>query len=433
MKLHGTMRIANNQLLIGDVSVEQLRAEYGTPLYIIDQKHFTDQANIFLTNFRSDKFQTHISYASKAFSNLFVLGLAKELGLFLDVVSGGELYTALAAGYDPEKISLHGNNKLPEELEMALDNNIGRIIVDHRTEYSVLSALAAQRQRKVKVLLRVNPGIEADTHKYIQTTKEDSKFGMSISDPETYLLLNDMNSDSWLELEGIHCHIGSQILDKNFFFQEAEAMFSFARKLSDDYSIKLKEVNLGGGFGVYYTEADQPFDYAEFLAEYIVEIERIITQLKLAIEIVSIEPGRSLINASGSTLYTVGAVKQPYQGKPFVFVDGGMTDNPRPALYQAKYEACLANRMQDEPTDNYRIAGKCCETGDILIEDVALPKAEPGDLLLIPGTGAYNYAMSSNYNRIPRPAVVFVEDGQSYLAVKRETYEDLIRNDQKYL
>ncbi|HHU52797.1 MAG TPA: diaminopimelate decarboxylase [Clostridiaceae bacterium] len=432
MKLHGTMKIENNQLLIGDVSVEQLRAKYGTPLYIIDQTHFAEQANVFLTNFRSEKFQTHISYASKAFSNLYILGLAKELGLFLDVVSGGELYTALSAGYNPEKISFHGNNKLPEELEMVLANDIGRIIVDHYTEYSLLSALAAEKQKKVKVLLRINPGIEADTHKYIQTTGKDSKFGMSIADPVTYVLLKDMNSDPWLELEGIHCHIGSQILDKEFFFREAAAMFSFARNLLDDYSIIVREINLGGGFGVYYTKEDQPFDYAEFLAEYIVEIERIITELDLTIDTVSIEPGRSLINASGSTLYTVGAVKQPYQGKPFVFVDGGMTDNPRPALYQAKYEACLANRMQDEVTDNYRVAGKCCETGDILIQDIALPQAEPGDLLLIPGTGAYNYAMSSNYNRIPRPAVVFVENGQSHLAVKRETYEDLIRNDQKY-
>ena len=270
------------------------------------------------------------------------------------------------------------------------------------------------------MLLRVNPGIVADTHKYIQTTTEDSKFGMSIVDPETFLLLQDMSSDPWLELEGIHCHIGSQVLNKDFFFQEASIMFSFTRKLLDDYSIKLREVNLGGGFGVYYTEADQPFNYAEFLAEYIVEIEQIIAELNLAIEIVSIEPGRSLINSSGSTLYTVGAVKQSYHGKPFIFVDGGMTDNPRPALYQAEYEACLANRMQEEPTDNYRIAGKCCESGDILIEDVALPQAEPGDLLLIPGTGAYNYAMSSNYNRIPRPAVVFVENGQSRLAVKKK-------------
>ncbi|NLJ70671.1 MAG: diaminopimelate decarboxylase [Clostridiaceae bacterium] len=433
MKLHGTMKIDNNQLLIGGVSVEQLRAEYGTPLYIIDQKHFVDKAKIFLDNFRSKKFQTHISYASKAFSNLYILGLAKELGLFLDVVSGGELYTALKAGYDPEKISLHGNNKLPDELEMALTNNVGKIIVDHRTEYTLLSGLAARKQKKIKVLLRVNPGITADTHAYIQTTKEDSKFGMSISDPATFLLIQDMSSDPWLELEGIHCHIGSQILNKDFFFEEAALMFSFARKLLDDYSIKLSEVNLGGGFGVYYTKADQPFNYAEFLAEYIEKIEELVTKLDLSIKIVSIEPGRSLINSSGSTLYTVGAVKQPYQGKPFVFVDGGMTDNPRPALYQAEYEACLANRMEDEPADNYRIAGKCCETGDILIHDIALPKAEPGDLLLIPGTGAYNYAMSSNYNRIPRPAVVFVEDGQSYLAVKRETYEDLIRNDQAYL
>jgi diaminopimelate decarboxylase len=432
MKLQGTMQIKNNQLLIGGVEVARLRSEYGTPLYIVDQAHFKNKAKLFIDNFRSKRFQTHIYYASKAFSNLYVLGLVRELGLHLDVVSGGELYTAIESGFDPQKISMHGNNKLPEELSMALDHKIGTIIIDHPTEYELLSSIAKQKNQKVRVLLRVNPGIEADTHRYIQTTTEDSKFGMSIFDQQTFELIEKLIADSQLNFAGIHCHIGSQVLNQEFFLQEAEAMLAFAKKLVDQFRINLEEINLGGGFGVYYTAEDQPFSYPDFLENYIERIETTLDKYQLEIEIVSIEPGRSLINSSGSTLYTVGAIKYPQQGIPFVFVDGGMTDNPRPSLYQAKYEAALANRMQDQIVDHYRIAGKCCESGDILIQEIALPEAKPGDLLLIPGTGAYNYAMSSNYNRIPRPAVVFVENGDISLAVQRETYSDLIRNDQRY-
>ncbi|MGI6616789.1 MAG: diaminopimelate decarboxylase [Saccharofermentanales bacterium] len=433
MKLHGTMQIEDNQLYIGGVSVKSLAEAFGTPLYIIDEENLINSAKSFLHYFQSEKFSTVINYAAKAFSNLYIFGLIGELGLSLDVVSEGELYTAIKAGVAPERINLHGNNKLPRELEMALDYRVATIIIDHPTEFSLLSALCRKRRQEINVLLRLNPCIPAATHKYIQTAQKDSKFGMSIADPETYILIQEMNADPYLNLKGVHAHIGSQILDREFFFEEAEVMLSFIHDVKTTLNISLSEVNLGGGFGVYYTANDKSFDLPLFLTEYIKIIENLIDEYDLDIDTVSIEPGRSLINDSGNILYTVGSVKYPLQGRPYVFVDGGMTDNIRPVLYEASYEAGLANRMNDLPDDLYRVAGKCCESGDVLIQEVFLPKPKPGDLLIVPAAGAYTYAMSSNYNRIPKPAVVFVNNGKSALAVKREDYEDLIRNDLPYM
>jgi diaminopimelate decarboxylase len=255
---------------------------------------------------------------------------------------------------------------------------------------------------------------------------------MNTADPDIFALIQKIDADPYLDLKGVHCHIGSQILDKNFFVEEAEAILSFVRQVKTKLNINMSEVNLGGGFGVYYTAEDNPFDLPEFLTEYISVIEKLIEKYDLNINTISIEPGRSLINDSGSILYTVGSVKYPLQGRPYVFIDGGMTDNIRPVLYAAEYEAGLANRMNDQPDDIYRVAGKCCESGDVLIQEVALPRPKTGDLLIVPATGAYTYAMSSNYNRIPKPAVVFVNKGKTALAVKREDYEDLIRNDMPY-
>ncbi|NLZ71117.1 MAG: diaminopimelate decarboxylase [Clostridiaceae bacterium] len=432
MKLHGTMEIKDGQLEIGHIAVKQLAKQFGTPLYIFDEAEFINQSQKFLNSFDSDKFETKVYYAGKTFSNLYIFGLVQKLGLSLDVVSEGELYTALRAGVDTNNIILHGNNKLKRELEMTLDYKIGRIVIDHPVEYHLLSKMCSERQQKTKVLLRINPGIVADTHKYIKTSTEDSKFGMNSADPSTYKLLQEIAKDPYIDLVGVHCHIGSQVLNKKFFFEEAEAMLQFLYNLKKDYNINLTELNLGGGFGVYYTSEDHPFDLEEFLQDYIKVIENKITEYDLQVEKVSIEPGRALINDSGSLLYQIGAVKYPYQGNPYIFVDGGMTDNIRPALYQAKYEACLPEKMNNETAASFKVAGKCCESGDILIEKVDLPMPERDDLLLIPASGAYTFSMSSNYNRLPKPAVVFVNERQAKLAVKREDYADLIRNDLKY-
>lgn len=430
MKLFGTMCIKENELNIGGIGVSELKSKHGTPLYIVDQKGFEDRANLFISNFKSNIFDAKVIYASKAFMNLSIAKLVSKLGLYIDVVSGGELYTALKAGFDPNKIYFHGNNKLYDEIFMAVQNGVGTFVVDNEYEYEMLCGISSECETVARVILRVNPGIEAHTHEYIQTTKNDSKFGLSIFDEKTMDFIIKMSSDPNIDFAGIHCHVGSQVFDEDTFFKEADAMIEYAKDIEDAAQLRIKEINLGGGFGVYYTNDDNPFELGSFLKRYIEHIESKLSELKLSPESISIEPGRSLINSYGSTLYTVGAVKKTMAGLPYVFVDGGMTDNPRPSLYQAKYEAVIANRMDAHNLDSYRIAGKCCETGDILIKDASLAEPKPGDLLLVSSTGAYNYSMSSNYNRIPRPEVVFVKDGVSKTAVKRETYEDLIRNDE---
>lgn len=429
MKLLGTMDVKDGELVIGGVRVSDLKEDYKTPLYIFDEEDFESRVNTFSNNFKSNNFKTNIIYASKAFTNLYIAKKVYDMGLCIDVVSGGELYTAIRAGVRADKIYFHGNNKLYEEIKYAAENNIGTFVIDNEYEYEILSKLSDSNS-KMRVLLRVNPGIEAHTHEYIQTTKDDSKFGMSVFSKDTMEFIKKIVEDDNFDFAGIHCHIGSQVFEKDSFFKEADEMIDYAKKIEDKLNIVIKEINLGGGFGVYYTSEDNPFDLGEFLREYIKYIEAKLESSKLNPEIISIEPGRSLVNSSGSTLYTIGAIKKTSAGLPYVFVDGGMTDNPRPSLYQAKYDAAVANKMNSESKDNYRVAGKCCESGDILIKDVALSDPKPGDLLIIPSTGAYSYSMSSNYNRIERPAVVTVKDGKSKVIVKRESYEDLVRNDE---
>lgn len=427
------MTINDGILAIGGCSVQQLAEKFQTPLYVIDQADLKARIQLFLDHFQSKTLSTHIIYASKTFMNLYIAGLVHEMNLYADAVSGGEIYTLLKGGVNPSKIYFHGNNKSEYEISYAIEKGVGTFVVDNDDEFDRIQKIATEKNKTARILLRVNPGIEAETHKYIQTTKEDSKFGMNTTDPRTQDFVKKANQTSHIHFAGIHCHIGSQVMKPKFFFEEAEAMIKFARTLEETCGVEIEEINLGGGFGVYYTEEDQPFEYDEFLKQYIERVESLILTYHLHhVKTISIEPGRSIINDSGSMLYRVGGVKHPTAGLPFIFVDGGMSDNPRPALYEAKYEAAIANKMGKPIHENYRVAGKLCETGDVLIQSVALPKAEVGDLLVIPRSGAYTYSMSSNYNRVERPAVVFVEDGEAHLAVKRETYEDLTRNDLPY-
>ncbi len=432
MRLRGSMKNQGGNLEIGGLSVQELKEVYQTPLYIIDQEYLKETIHLFLENFKSSEFNTEIIYASKAHIHLYMAGLVTDLGLHLDVVSGGELYTALQAGVNPGVIHFHGNNKLPHELQMAVEEGVGRIIIDNAYEYHLLREIAGERNKKVAVTLRVNPSIEADTHKYIQTTTEDSKFGMNTKSQATLDLIKELDADANLDFQGFHCHIGSQITDGRYFFEEAEAMIAFVKEIEEKLQISTSHLNLGGGFGVAHTEDAETLELALFLRKYIQEIEKLLRTYELDLETVSIEPGRSLINPSGSTLYTVGGIKEIEEGLPYVFVDGGMNDNPRVSLYEAEYETVLANKLEETPEQDYRVAGKLCESGDVLVDKVRLAETEPGDLLLMPDTGAYTYSMASNYNRVERPAVVFVEDGESYLAVKRESYDDLLRNDVPY-
>lgn len=430
MKLFGTMYVNDEGMLeIGGMSVKSLKEQFGTPLYIVDEEYLRETCRLFTENFKSDQLETEIIYASKAFLNIGMAKLIDEEGLSMDVVSGGELYTAIKAGFPTEKIYMHGNNKTTDELQLAIDNKVGTIVLDNKQEVERLENLLKINDSKMSVMLRVNPGIDAHTHEYIQTSKMDSKFGESIFDKEIYDLTKYLSDSDVLEFKGFHSHIGSQIFERESFIQAAIAMIDFLKDIKDKTDVSTTHLNLGGGFGVYYTEEDSPMDLASFLKDLTKEINKKLEECNLKNIKILIEPGRSIISNAGSTLYEIGGTKSTFGGKDYIFIDGGMGDNPRPALYQSKYEGAIANKMKDSPSHKYTIAGKCCESGDIIIKDILLPEADAGDLFLVSSTGAYNYSMSSNYNRIPRPAVVFVKEGKGRVVVKRESYDDLIRND----
>ena len=429
MRLFDGMTVKNGELNISGVGVSELKAQYGTPLYVYDENMLVNQCRTFINNFKSSRFKTEVLYASKAFSCLEVLRIASREGLGVDVVSLGEIHTAYKAGYDMKRAYFHGNNKTREELQYALEVGVGTIVIDNDYEYEMINEIVRESGNTVDVLLRINTGIDAHTHEYIKTAKDDSKFGYSVYDETIYDLIADINNQSNLNFVGFHSHIGSQIFEKTSFFEAVKVVMEFTKKVQERLGLTISVLNLGGGFGVYYTEEDRPFELVEFLREYIEVVERESDNFGLDLTKVVIEPGRSLTCNAGSTLYSVGGVKKTFAGREYVFVDGGMADNPRYALYKAKYEAMLANKMDQEADTTYTVAGKCCESGDMLVMDTKLPKAEQGDLLLVSSTGAYNYSMSSNYNRLPKLPVVFVKDGTSRLVVKGETLEDLIRQD----
>lgn len=426
MKLFGNLNIEGNNLKINGVTMTELKEKFGTPLYIIDENDFINKCRIFKENFDIEGINTKVLYASKALLNTHIARIVNDEGLGFDVVSGGEIYTLLKSGIGLENTYFHGNNKLYDELELAINNNIGTIVIDNESEVDDIESILVDK--KQRALLRINPGIEAHTHDYISTSKNDSKFGISIYDERIIELIKRLINSKNIDLIGFHAHIGSQIFDSESFFKECEEVLNFVSEIEKKAEYRFSEINLGGGFGIYYTDSDTPFEISEFLRQYSKKIKEEIDKRNLSIKSIVIEPGRSLISNSGHTLYTVGSTKETYAGRNYIFIDGGMTDNIRPALYQAEYEACVANKMSNEETIKYTIAGKCCESGDIIIKDILLPRCEKGDLILVSSTGAYNYSMSSNYNRIPRPAMVSVGN-EPRLIIKRETFEDIIRND----
>ena len=342
------------------------------------------------------------------------------------MVSDGELYTAVKAGFDPKNIFFHGNNKTPCELQMAKQYGVGTIVVDNMHEAELLKELYRERNDTVHTLLRVNPGIEAHTHKYIVTAHVDSKFGISfVNEPELIETIKVLKSSENIIFDGIHAHIGSQIFDRQAFTEEIKKMFAFAGHLNSDYGIEINTINLGGGFAVRYTDADAPIPLDEVCRTIVESCEAENKTLNGMIQRICIEPGRSIVGEAGYSIYTVGAIKKT-PNKTYLFVDGGMADNIRPALYQAEYDAFIAGKENKEKTVEYTVAGKCCESGDILIQKITLPEAKPGDLLVMKTTGAYGYAMASHYNKLLLPEVVFVKDGTSRTVIRRETYEDLI-------
>ena len=407
-----------NNLSIGGCDLVKLANQYGTPLYVIDEATLRSICNDYKNAFK-DYNNIKMMYASKALSNLAIASILNEEGFGFDTVSAGEIYTVYKAGVDMEKVLFNGNNKTKKEIEFALDLKVGRFSVDNFYEAELLNKIAKDKNQTVDILLRITPGIECHTHDYIQTGQIDSKFGFDLSqiDEIISLIKNEYKN---LNLKGLHAHIGSQIFELQSFADEVKILVKELIRINTTHYLELNELNIGGGLGVKYTDLDTPpsvQDLANAIGGAMDEYTQKLT--------IYIEPGRSIISTAGVTLYTIGSSKQVPNGRKYVAIDGGMADNPRPSMYQAKYTAEVCNNKNTD-LEKVTIAGRFCESGDILIEETELPKLEAGYVICVYNTGDYNYSMSSNYNRVEKPAMVLVNSGQSDIIVNRESLDDLI-------
>jgi len=419
-----------NHLTIGGVDTLDLAAKYGTPLYVFDEDAIRRNCRLYTESVKQFyNGNGMILYASKACCTLSMCKLMHEEGMGLDVVSGGELYTAHSAGFPMENVFFHGNNKTQDELELALSLGVGHIVVDNRDELLLINELWKKAGKKADILFRIKPGIDAHTHDFIMTGQIDSKFGVALETGEAMDIIKEAVTLPGVNVVGVHCHIGSQIFDLDPFCTAAEVMVNFMGDVQDELGLTLTKLNLGGGFGIRYTEQDDPIAYDKYMEAVSKVVKTTSQKRNLPLPFILMEPGRSIVASAGITLYTVGNIKQIPGIRNYLAVNGGMGDNPRYILYQAEYSFVIADRCKDAKTETYTIAGKCCESGDLLGENVPLQPAKRGDILAVLATGAYNFSMSSNYNRIPRPAMVMVSDGKSRIAVKRESYEDVLKND----
>ena len=430
MILRGTASInGQGHLEIGGMDTEQLVEKYGTPLMVYDVALIKERARMFLRVVNQKGVVGRAFYATKALNTTALLQLLAQEGMGFDVVSGGEFYTALKAGVNPKNILFHGNNKNREELELALSNGIGTIVIDNFYEIELLEQVAKQLGVVVSCLLRVTPGVDAYTHKYIITGNEDSKFGFDLNNGQADRALSYLHNHEVFDLKGIHSHIGSQIFGEEGYMIAMDRIFSKLLEWKIQHGFTPRVLNIGGGFGIRYSMRDHLKPYEGFITLVVEKFIKRCHEIDIPVPQLWIEPGRSVVGEAGTTLYTIGASKEIPGIRTYVSVNGGMTDNIRPALYQAVYEAVLSNRMLDETEEEVTIAGRCCESADVLVENIKLAQAKPGDTLAIFCTGAYGYSMASNYNKVPRPAVVFVENFKDQLVVRRETYDDLIQYD----
>lgn len=420
----------NGHLTIADIDAVSLAEKYGTPLYVMDEDLIREHCRIFKNSI--EKYyngEGMACYASKAFSCKAMCKIVKEEGIGLDVVSAGELYTAESVDFPMERVCFHGNNKTDSELKYAVDKRVGRIIVDNIYELERLDKIASDAGVKANIMFRVKPGIDAHTHDFVKTGQIDSKFGVALETGEAFEIVKKALSLNNVNLVGLHCHIGSQIFDIDPFVSAAEVMIGLIEKIKLKLSYEVKELNLGGGFGIKYTDEDTPVEYDKYMEKVSAKVKELCAEKNINLPFILIEPGRSLVAPAGITLYTLGCVKEIPNIRTYISVDGGMCDNPRYALYKSKYDVVVANRASKPKTEVVTIAGKCCESGDLIGEGINIQKTEPGDIIAVLATGAYNYSMSSNYNRIPKPAVIMLKNGESRVVVKRETLDDIIRND----
>lgn len=431
--MHGSDHLKVNEqghLSVCGCDTVQLADQFGTPLYVMDENQIRSNCRSYQSSFeRHYKGKGMAIYASKAFNCKEICRIVNEEGLGLDVTSGGELYTAIQAGFPVARIHFHGNNKTEQEIRLALEYEIGHFIADNLTELQTIDRLAKEAGKVAHVLLRVKPGIDAHTHNFIRTGQIDSKFGFALETGEAMEAVKDALKYSNIDLKGVHCHIGSQIFESSPFVLAAEVMLQFIADIKKETGVEIQELNLGGGFGIHYTSEDAPLPYDKYMELVSTAVFHKCEELEIQVPFIFIEPGRSIVGETGITLYHIGGIKQIPDVRTYVSVDGGMTDNPRYILYQAKYTALLANKANQPADTEVTIAGKCCESGDLIQENTMIQKPQVGDILAVLSTGAYNYSMASNYNRNPRPAVVMVKDGVPRVVVRRESYEDLVRND----
>lgn len=414
-------------LEIGGCDLVKLAEKYGTPLYVLDEATIRKICRDYKDAFKGYP-KVNMMYASKALCSSATSALIASEGFGFDVVSSGEIFTVYKSGANMSKVLFNGNNKSYDELSLAIELGVGRISVDNFFELSLLNEIAKSHKKIVNILLRITPGIECHTHEYIQTGHLDSKFGFDLTqiDDAVELIVNDYTN---LKLHGLHAHIGSQIFEKSIYGDEIEILVKEIARLDEKFGLKLDEINIGGGLGVKYVETDYPPSTYEIAEIVIKRLYECIEKYKIDAPALFIEPGRSIISTSGVTLYTLGSSKQVPKGKIYFAVDGGMADNARPSMYQAEYDAQIANKPDYELAQTVTVAGRFCESGDILIKNIKLPEIEEGDILCVYNTGAYNYSMASNYNRVQKPAMVLVNNSQSDIIIKRESLEDLIAHD----
>ncbi len=421
----------SGELTLGGIAAPTLAKQYQTPLYVMEEDKILSAIRAYKDHFaKYYPGKAVICYASKAFACKEMYRICEREGICADVVSGGELATALAADFPAERAFFHGNNKTREELTLAINSGVGMIIIDNLTELERVEEISVTLNKLTRVSFRIKPGIEAHTHEYVKTGQIDSKFGLALENGEAIEAIRRLCSNyAHLELVGLHAHIGSQIFDAQPFMETARVMLRFLKTVKENTGKTLRHLSLGGGFGVRYTDSDNPMPLEKTIKMISETVADECAKLQLELPELSVEPGRSIVGEAGTTLYTVGSVKEIAGVRNYIAIDGGMTDNPRYALYGSKYTVLIANRAGEKKDYIAAIAGRCCESGDLIGKDMEIQIPVPGDIMAVLTTGAYNYTMASNYNRIPRPAVVFVKDGESRIVIKRETYADLHRLD----
>ncbi len=424
-----TADVRDGHLFIGGVDMVELAREQGTALYVFDEADLRDRMRQYRESFAANYPNAGVLYASKAFLNKEVLRIANEEGMFLDVSGGGELACAQAVGFPMERVFMHGNYKTEAELREAISAGVGRIVLDTRLELARVSRIAGELGVVQKVLMRITPGVEADTHEYIKTGCEDSKFGFTMLDDFAFKCVGDVLGTPNVDLVGFHCHIGSQIFALHSFVEAVQVMAKFVARVRDEYGLYVEDLDMGGGLGVAYLADDKPSSIAEFAECTANAVMEASLEYGLPLPRLLVEPGRSLVANAGVTLYTVGVMKTLPNIRKYVAIDGGMSDNVRTALYHADYEATIANKADQPRTEIVTLCGKHCESGDAVVLDGSLQHADLDDIVCVFATGAYCYTMSSTYNGQPHPAIVFVRDGQARVVTRRETYEDLMARD----